>query len=764
MNTRGERPTPDRRAAPRDPAQPPAEGAGWAFHGLRAAVLLGVAVGVHLLFPVAQTADVPVLEPGVVAREDVVAGLAFNVRKTPEELRRAQEEAARGVPPSLRYDPAAADSVLGGLARFFATVDQRVGAAPLGQQQEAVRAALAGAGVPSTIGFIEVLVDPARRQQLHAATERAVLRLFPRGVAASAPERSGVSALRVRGVVGGERLLPADSLFTADRFYREAQAALPAELGVDAAELQRLLLVRWFRPSLVEDQQETAAARARAAAAVDSVAERVLAGQKIVGAREQVGPREVERLRAYQAALQAQGGDGDGGRRALRIAGAVLFNVLLLLIIGALLRLVRPRIYRDTRAVLFLAALILGVAAVASPIARFGLPPELIPVPFAALMAAVLWGGRLALVFALVLALLLGGQQPFVGLTVPFEAAVAGAAAAYGLRLAQRRLQAWALIAVVAGAYAAAALAMGLLLARGAGEIAWAALWGTANAIASTLLAIGFLPLAEWFTRVTSNQTLMELADPKHPLLKRLAMEAPGTYAHTISVANLAEAVCNAIGANALLARVGVYYHDIGKITKPQYFIENQPRGRNPHDRLKPATSAAVVRSHVQEGLRLAAEHRLPQSVRDFITQHHGTQPISFFLELARKADPDGKLNPAEFAYAGPKPQTRETAVVMMSDAVESAARVLNDPSPERIRELVDRIVGSKVASGQLDECPLTLRDIHVAREVLARVLNGMYHQRLDYPVQMAAAEPANGDAGGAPAGAGAAAEGAGNG
>ncbi|MBW3656339.1 MAG: HDIG domain-containing protein, partial [Gemmatimonadetes bacterium] len=193
-----------------------------------------------------------------------------------------------------------------------------------------------------------------------------------------------------------------------------------------------------------------------------------------------------------------------------------------------------------------------------------------------------------------------------------------------------------------------------------------------------------------------------------------------------------------------------VYYHDVGKITKPLYFIENQPRGRNPHDRLKPAMSAAVVRSHVVEGLRLAGEYRLPQAVRDFIAQHHGTQPISFFMEQARRADPEARLNPAEFSYGGPRPQTRETAVVMMADSVESAARVLHDPTPERIRELVDRIVDGKIAAGQLDECPLTLREINVTREVLAKVLSGMYHQRLDYPTA-----PANGAPAAEPNGAG---------
>lgn len=735
MPSPGER-FPERRAAPRDPVAPAprSAGAGALHHGLRALLLLAVAVGVYLLFPGAQTADVPVLERGVVAREEVIAAVDFSVPKTPENLRREREEAVRGVPPVYAYHPAAGDSVVGELRSFFTAVDAVLGTMPSGQEEAAIRGALDAARIPSTRGTIQVLADAGARQQLRIAAEGAVRDLFPRGVVSSSPARSGVSAVRVRGIPGGERLLAADSLFTADQFYRAAQERLPAAAAADAADLQRLLLIRYFRPSLAEDPALTEATRARAASAVDSVQERILAGQRIVGEREQVTEREVERLRAYQAALQDRRVDNPGARGALRVLGAVLFNLLLLLIVGALLRMVRPSIYHDDRSVLFLGVLVLAVAGAAAPIARYELPPELIPIPFAVLLAAVLWGGRLALVLALVLALLLGGQQPFVGLTVPFEAAVGGAAAAFGLRMAQRRLQTWGLAALIALAYAAAVVAVGLMRARGIGEIGWSVAWGGVNAVASTLLAIGFLPLAEWFTRVTTNQTLMELADPKHPLLQRLSLEAPGTYAHTISVANLAEAVCNAIGANALLARVGVYYHDIGKISKPLYFIENQPRGRNPHDKLKPAMSAAVVRNHVIEGMRLASEYRLPQAIQDFIAQHHGTQTISFFLEQARHADPDARLNPAEFAYGGPRPQTRETAVVMIADSVESAARVLQDPSPPRIRELVDRIVEGKISAGQLDESPLTLREINVAREVLAKVLSGMYHQRLDYP------------------------------
>ncbi|HEX9936268.1 MAG TPA: HDIG domain-containing protein [Longimicrobium sp.] len=757
-----ERSGPERRAVPRDAGEPPPRRrrARLLHHARRAAVLLVVATGIYVLFPGGASPGPGVLERGVVAPGDVIASIPFQIPKTEDELRREQEEAARGVPPVYDYRPAAADSVIDGVRDLVFRVAAAMAQAQPGERDAALRQVLSQSGVPSTLGGLAVLADSGQRAALLSATERAVREQLPRGVAASSPGRSGISAVVVRGLGGAERLVAADSLVTADQFYRAAQGYLPADAGADAAELQRLLLVRWFEPSLAVNERETEAARARARAAVDRVKYRVLAGEKIVGAREQVGEREEERLRAYQAALSSHGDQAQPGRTVGRAAGSILYNLLLLSIVALLMRFSRAHLYRDGRSVVFMGVLTLIVAALAAVIARLQLPPELIPVPFAAMVIAVLWGGRLALAMALVLALILGGQAPFLGVAVPFTAAVGGAAAAFAVRLAHRRLQTWIVVGLIAFAYALAALSVGLLRAWSVEEIAWSALWGAVNATGSSLLAVGLLPVAEWFTRVTTNQTLQELADPKHPLLQRLSLEAPGTYAHTISVANLAEAVCTAIGANALLARVGVYYHDIGKIVKPQYFIENQPRGRNPHDKLKPSTSAAIVRSHVLEGLKLAEQHKLPEAVKAFIAQHHGTQPISFFLQQAREKDPTARVEARDYAYLGPRPQTREVAVVMLADSVESAARVLQDPTPEKIRELVDRIVNGKIAAGQLDQCPLTLKEISIAKDVLVRALGSMYHHRVDYPAAVngtangsaegsaSAPQAGNGDAG----------------
>ncbi|MEX0843245.1 MAG: HDIG domain-containing metalloprotein, partial [Gemmatimonadota bacterium] len=393
-------------------------------------------------------------------------------------------------------------------------------------------------------------------------------------------------------------------------------------------------------------------------------------------------------------------------------------------------------VYHNFRWVLLQATLVTAFMAAAGIVVANALPPEVLPIAFVALAVAVLWDGRLALILAGTLAVLIGVQAPFQSVHAWTPVFVGGAAAALSVRAVRRRAQTWIFIAIIAAAYVATITGLGVVTGRAASSVMVAIVWAGGNAVVSAILALGFLPVFEWFTRITTDQTLLEWADPNRPLLKRLSMEAPGTYAHTINVANLSEAAANAIGANGLLCRVGVYYHDVGKMLKPQYFIENQPGGKNPHDKLKPETSAGIVREHVTEGMRLAREANLPDVLKDFIPEHHGTQEIAFFLNRAREEmgdegdEPDREL----YRYPGPRPRSRETAIVMLADSVESATRTLQEPTPERVRDLIENLVDQKIAANQLDEAPLTLQDIGTIKDQFQKVLAGLYHHRIDYP------------------------------
>lgn len=257
------------------------------------------------------------------------------------------------------------------------------------------------------------------------------------------------------------------------------------------------------------------------------------------------------------------------------------------------------------------------------------------------------------------------------------------------------------------------------------------------NGIISSFLVAGLLPVFEYLFRIVTNISLLELADFNHPLLKRLVFEAPGTYHHCLLVGNLAEVGAEAVGANALLARVGAYYHDIGKLEKPEYFSENQDKCLNKHDQLQASMSKLVIMEHVKAGVELARKNRLNNAIVDFIQQHHGTSLVFYFYRRAVEAGKDEEgLSEEVFRYPGPKPQTKETAIVLLADSAEAACRALEEPTGERISDMVHRVINNKFIDGQLDACDLTLRDLEKIATIFIHILGAFYHSRIDYPDQ----------------------------
>jgi cyclic-di-AMP phosphodiesterase PgpH len=714
-------------------------------HGVRGLLLVGLAVAATMLFPVAPLADFPVLERGMVAEEDVIAEISFPIYRSEQDLARARQDAASAEKPIFVYQPAAVDTMLAAVDGFFARIDSVIVAGPEAGARDRVRDVMTLQAVPPSSQEIELLLDVRQRERLRRSVREAILRELPAGIALPI-ELEEADSREVRLITeDSDRTVHVDSVLTVRDFFNRARVHVPTPAPPGFEQLQRLLLVRFMTPSIQPDWTATEQARERARAMVPTTRGEVLQGERIVTARERVGDAEIERLRAYQQELERRGELGDAGRRATRTVGQFLFNLITLSLFGALLFFYRREVYGNLRHAVVLASLMLALVGAAAVIASYGAPVALIPIAFPALLVAALWDGRLAINLSLVAAILLAGQSAFLGITALLTLVTAGAVASLSVRVVRRRAQTWSFIALITGGYVLAAVAVGLLRTWSVHEILLASGWGGVSALASAFAAMGFLPLLEGYTRITTDQTLLELADANRPLLRRLAREAPGTYAHSINVANLSEAAAAAIGANALLTRVGVYYHDVGKMVRPQYFIENQPGGRNPHDRLKPAMSAAVVRNHVIEGMKLAEEEKLPEAVRAFIAEHHGTQSISFFYDQARQADPDGDLDPREFEYPGPKPQSKETAILMLADSVESAARVLPDPTQQNIRDLVDRIVQVKIDAGQLDDTPLTMRELTAIKAELTSVLAGMYHQRIDYPTSRGRTDPGTG-------------------
>jgi len=255
------------------------------------------------------------------------------------------------------------------------------------------------------------------------------------------------------------------------------------------------------------------------------------------------------------------------------------------------------------------------------------------------------------------------------------------------------------------------------------------------NGIVSSIIVIGILPIFEYLFSTVTNISLLELADFNQPLLRRMVMEAAGTYHHSLIVGNLSEAACAAVGANALLARIGAYYHDIGKLEKPEYFSENQDIKMSKHDALSPSMSKMVIMNHVNGGVELAKKYRLNPRLIDFIQQHHGSSLVYYFYRKAlENLEEEQGIKEEGFRYPGPKPNTKETAIVLLADSVEAATRSLKEPTPSNIQELVHKVVNNKFIDGQLDECDLTLKDLEKISAIFIRILSGICHARVSYP------------------------------
>ncbi|WP_395940637.1 HD family phosphohydrolase [Bacillus sp. HMF5848] len=249
----------------------------------------------------------------------------------------------------------------------------------------------------------------------------------------------------------------------------------------------------------------------------------------------------------------------------------------------------------------------------------------------------------------------------------------------------------------------------------------------------SAVLTLGLLPFFEAGFKLLSPTTLLELSSPNHPLLRKILMETPGTYHHSVMVANLSEAACEAVGANGLLARVGAYYHDIGKTKRPQFFIENQLNIDNPHDKLSPQVSKNIIIAHATDGASMLRNHRMPKEIIDIAEQHHGTTLLKYFYHKATQSG-DHDIQEDDFRYPGPKPQTKEAAIVCIADSVEAAIRSLSNPTPEKIEEIIRGIISDKLQDGQLNACDLTLKDLDIIAKTLIETINGMFHSRIQYP------------------------------
>jgi putative nucleotidyltransferase with HDIG domain len=446
-------------------------------------------------------------------------------------------------------------------------------------------------------------------------------------------------------------------------------------------------------------------------------------GQKIIGQGEIATEREIALLKD----LGLLGPDGNW----LLVVGCFAYMLISLLPIVAHLVLQRRVAPVSNKEIVLLGLIILLTMALSRVFSL--LSGLLMPVATAAVLITILLGHPLGIVSSLTVTLLAAALSGFDG--VSFCVALMGAA--FGAFSVSRMHQRFDLVkagALVGAATGLTAVAFHVVLGSTASLLLGDAMRAAAGGVMAVIIAFGILPFLERPFGLASSVKLLELSNPNHPLLRRLLIEAPGTYNHSIVVANLAEAAAEAIGAGGLLARVGAYYHDVGKLKRPYFFVENQFGMENPHDKYPPTLSSLVITSHIKDGVEIGREYKLPQVVLDIIQQHHGTGMVSYFYHRARE---QGEVEEKDFRYAGPVPQTKEAAIVMLADAVEAAVRSLSQPTPTRIDSMVRKIIKDRLNDGQLDECDITLRELDQLGTAFVQILSGIFHKRIQYPDQL---------------------------
>jgi len=413
-----------------------------------------------------------------------------------------------------------------------------------------------------------------------------------------------------------------------------------------------------------------------------------------------------------------------------------LFTILILLIVLAFfLYYIRPNVYKDNLKLIIISSLILieGFFAYLSLQLNINVPVELlIFVPVASILLTIIFDSRLAFytvtVICFFIASIRGGDY-----AICFVAFCGSVLAIFSERDIKHRSQIFRSIFFILIGYSFSILAINLIRIEDSQKIWMKLLFGGINAIMSPVIAYGLLIFYERVFKITTDLTLLELSDFNHPLLKELSSKAPGTFHHSIIMGNLSEAAAESIRANQILARVGCYYHDIGKLSKPQYFIENQLDQNNKHNDLNPSVSTKIIISHVKDGIEYAKKHNLPEVIIDFIPQHHGTTLVSYFYDKAKSATKEEVIDYI-YRYPGPKPQKKETGIVMLADAIEASTRTIEDPSPQKLETKIRDVIRARFMEGELDECDLTIKDLTKIKESFLKTLLGIHHHRLKYP------------------------------
>lgn len=690
-------------------------------------IILAIFVVLNIMYPKKRRVYTSVRE-GDIAKQDVIAPFTFPIRKDPKEIEDERKRAIDNVLPVIDFNRKKTDEILSKIDNLFTFL---YGNNKIKAKESNDTIDWKGYQISkSTIKYLKKPYIEKNKDKL----KRIVLEPFEKGVIFSKDEIPYGEEKRISlRKPEGEKIVSAEDFYSLQEAKKQVEKKCFSSIRRDEEIIKAMNELTGFlyTPNLRINIDEIEKRRKEASASVSVTKGLVLKGEMIVRAHDQI-TKEIERK--LNSLNEVTGKREDTVRRVLLRVGLNIIFFLVLLCLYLYVVKYKNCLWKEREKLLVVEITMIIFLYLFTFILKLEhVFIYLIPISFLSMIFSLIFGELFSVVFSFtvtsIIAVFSGMQFPvFIFLII---SSMAGSFAVQGIK---RRTQLYKSVLIIAVVNILLVLGIETFTRNSFLNILKGGSFALINAVASVFLVSGLLPIFEKLSNNVTNITLFEWSDLNLPLLKKLSVVAPGTYNHSIVVGNLAEAAATSIGVNSILTRVASYYHDIGKMSAPGYFIENQMGIENPHNKISPYLSGIILISHVREGIKIAKQHKIPDEIIKIIKEHHGTSLIVPFYEKAKKDKNQQKVEKNQFRYRGPLPSSKESGIVMLADSVEAASRSIEEPSAKKLRSLIDEIIDERFRDGQLNNSSLTLVDLKKIRDSFLPILLGIHHLRVEYP------------------------------
>lgn len=708
--------------------------------GLKRKLIIGIVtvILIVMMFPKGESIEFEVSEGAIWTNEDLIAPFSFPIIKDKQEYLNEVAAAEKSVYPVFNnYTEKRSDSLKIFAAYITSVIDDNLKK----DQQSYVNPTFL-----STNAFIQLLnLRRIQKNSPHAGVYNLEKVFNQTHLIADAVSKKGILSIdsnqKLRDSIA-VRMGNVDRIEPINKFYFYDQAKTETRNKIRelkySSEITEALIeftLHFVKPNLVYNEEATKLETEQARDNVSKYAGIINENERIIAKHDRITPQAKLKIESYK---EAKGETIGQEKIFLQLIGKFLHISFFITILTIYLFLFRKKIFYDNTKIVLISIIIVFISFVTYLINHITVKAPiqyLIFVPAASMIFTIVFDSRVGFYLTVILSLIVGALR---GNDYTFMAMnfIAGGLSVYTVRDIKNRTQIFRSFLFILIGYSASIIAFGLERFAPFDTMLVELAFAASNALVSPVLTYGLLIFFERLFNITTDITLVEYSNFDRPLLRELARKAPGTFNHSMTMGTIAEAAAEQIDANALLARVGAYYHDIGKTISPQGFVENQLNNQNIHENLPPEESAAMIIRHVNEGIELAKQNKLPDVLIDFIPMHHGTTVSNYFYEKAKKLYGEDKVDINDFRYPGPKPNSKETAIVMLADGCESAVRSIVDPDAQKVENIINNIFNSRLKEGQLDEAPITFRDITKMKEAFLSILLSQHHKRIKYPKQ----------------------------